>query len=1171
MLSFAPTLGINSHRLGRQESLITSSRLSLNRMSILPAIGLMRSAPLALNQPLVRTSKLLSTRIDRSHIGWDTWNPLDYPYDSSLDIESFNEGIDRSESGSDRIDLEALLTYDLQLSTFVNLDNNAPDFFTKILTNESIADVEPEKLTNEDLPIALKQSRSKSKSPAKSKPEKVPTKAKSKTSKLPAKAKPSELLPATIDSLNERLRQRIQPAIIPDPPVVNILATNDPIEPTNLESVPDIVTTFIDRSTDNIDPESSIESFVVDGASPLENREQTSPPSDNLEIVDALAESPLPKRIDLTPESRLLPDNLSPTLPTPPQLERVQKSTPNIDTNPEVIAPTDPDPRLLDPVRLPAVDAPDVSALTSPPSIQPAPAFPTTEPEITTTISESPLPFPDPLSPPPANDITATAANESGIDKTIAPASSPQLLPDTYSTTLSPAPVDADETVANTEPEVDKTIVLESPAIVTDIFPATSPLAQVEPNSSRSNEPEIATKTTEATTPIIPESLPTPMLPSPTTVNDDANIPAASDTILSDIFAATSTPPPSVESNSIPLNEIEREPTSTPEFTTLFSSDSFPTFLSPFPEVPTELTPADNNEPGIDNPTIQPNPDAISPDILPNIDTQILPVDPNSTIANEPASVTTTPEFAAQLLPENLPTIALESADPDVEITSIERDRTSIDRAIIPEFPEAVITDIATPISPVEPNSIATSNLEITSTTSPETSQFSPQLNSPLILPVETPLPADNIDIYRVTMPTSIDDNLSIDPTAPADIITPAVNNEVTNLATNRNLETLPDNIQLDRDVSNEPIELNLGSNETVDFTNLVANRNLETLPDNIQLDRNLSVNAIDLNIDRQLNLDEPILPDNNLIEPALNIEIETDAEPPIPVRGYATGGYVKAADRAKEESIAPSDTVAAMLTPGEFVINAKDAQKNLNLLTHLNSGGEAETIARSLVPELSTESYLAASATPLTKPTASIYQRQHHESLISPSLQPDLDRHQISFLNRSPLDNSETNHIDFDRSASNYLSPSLIFRKPQSSNRSDFSRFEPPDTWNSIEELMNGGSYGAEPFSFSSDGSQNFNEDRSSASSSPPNLSPKYASPVMGFANGGEVPLPDIAPKIKPITHTIEAAVPDEGGAKNSDSADLETLAREIYYRLRQRLEIERERQGLYSGNLPW
>jgi hypothetical protein len=43
----------------------------------------------------------------------------------------------------------------------------------------------------------------------------------------------------------------------------------------------------------------------------------------------------------------------------------------------------------------------------------------------------------------------------------------------------------------------------------------------------------------------------------------------------------------------------------------------------------------------------------------------------------------------------------------------------------------------------------------------------------------------------------------------------------------------------------------------------------------------------------------------------------------------------------------------------------------------------------------------------------------------------------------------------------------------------------------------------------------------------------------------------------------------PEEGD--KDDTADLEALAREIYNRLRQRIEIERERHGGHSGRLPW
>lgn len=53
-----------------------------------------------------------------------------------------------------------------------------------------------------------------------------------------------------------------------------------------------------------------------------------------------------------------------------------------------------------------------------------------------------------------------------------------------------------------------------------------------------------------------------------------------------------------------------------------------------------------------------------------------------------------------------------------------------------------------------------------------------------------------------------------------------------------------------------------------------------------------------------------------------------------------------------------------------------------------------------------------------------------------------------------------------------------------------------------------------------------------------------------------------------KAVTHTIEMPTPS---ATKADPNVLEMLAREIYQRLRQRLELERERHGFYSGRLPW
>ena len=44
--------------------------------------------------------------------------------------------------------------------------------------------------------------------------------------------------------------------------------------------------------------------------------------------------------------------------------------------------------------------------------------------------------------------------------------------------------------------------------------------------------------------------------------------------------------------------------------------------------------------------------------------------------------------------------------------------------------------------------------------------------------------------------------------------------------------------------------------------------------------------------------------------------------------------------------SIAPSDTIPAMLTPGEFVVNAKSSAKNASLLHDINSGKDIEGFA---------------------------------------------------------------------------------------------------------------------------------------------------------------------------------------------------------------------------------
>ena len=70
---------------------------------------------------------------------------------------------------------------------------------------------------------------------------------------------------------------------------------------------------------------------------------------------------------------------------------------------------------------------------------------------------------------------------------------------------------------------------------------------------------------------------------------------------------------------------------------------------------------------------------------------------------------------------------------------------------------------------------------------------------------------------------------------------------------------------------------------------------------------------------------------------------------PPMPIMGmgemvrlagFSSGGIVYAS-KGKYVNFEPkgTDTVPAMLTPGEFVVNAKASQKNLGLLNAINSG----------------------------------------------------------------------------------------------------------------------------------------------------------------------------------------------------------------------------------------
>ena len=292
------------------------------------------------------------------------------------------------------------------------------------------------------------------------------------------------------------------------------------------------------------------------------------------------------------------------------------------------------------------------------------------------------------------------------------------------------------------------------------------------------------------------------------------------------------------------------------------------------------------------------------------------------------------------------------------------------------------------------------------------------------------------------------------------------------------------------------------------------------------------------------------------------NDDNSTSITIPAPTVGYATGGHVKDVNHSDLQSIATSDTVSAMLTPGEFVINAKAAQKNLDLLTHINSGGEPEATLSSTEIQPSTIEPSPTSLTSTKIAPASI-QRQHKDSLISSALQQEADLHQLSSLNQSSLDTFPLSQVE-NKSAPNYATPPLIFRKPKlathSNSQSNYLGTDTPDTWNNIEDLMTGGNNNSDIFII----------DNSSQQHSDLEL---RASPTISrFAEGGEVTPSDLSTTIASIAQTNESPITDfQEQAENHDPAELEILAREIYHRLRQRLEIERERHGSYSGNLAW
>jgi hypothetical protein len=254
-----------------------------------------------------------------------------------------------------------------------------------------------------------------------------------------------------------------------------------------------------------------------------------------------------------------------------------------------------------------------------------------------------------------------------------------------------------------------------------------------------------------------------------------------------------------------------------------------------------------------------------------------------------------------------------------------------------------------------------------------------------------------------------------------------------------------------------------------------------------------------------------------------------------LPLQGFSVGGAVTTTGAQSGKAIAPSDIIPAMLTPGEFVINARDAQKHLPLLRQINQG----------------ESIDAAQPAEIPLPATNI--RRQRSLSIAEGLGIESGR---SIQSGGFEDVEATEPVA-------YSSPPRIFRTTAPTSPSAPASFSSNNQWSSVTDLLN---LSLDPSSATDWGQSHF---------------PEVAKPIQtaiqrhgwqGFAEGGEVT--SDAPTSAPAeTMPVAEVIPSEGGKgeKQESKGDVDALVQEIYQRLCQRLEIERERRGVYSGRSPW
>ncbi|WP_206758439.1 hypothetical protein [Nostoc sp. FACHB-133] len=605
---------------------------------------------------------------------------------------------------------------------------------------------------------------------------------------------------------------------------------------------------------------------------------------------------------------------------------------------------------------------------------------------------------------------------------------------------------------------------------------------------------------------------------------------------------------PTISATSPEIDEALVVSTNSPEIT------ETPTISATSPEIDEALVVSTNSPEITETPTIS----ATSPEI-----DEALVVSTNSPeITETPTISATSPEIA------ETPTVSTTSPEiaetPTVSTTSPEIAETPIVSATSPEIDEALV--------------VSTNSPEITET--PIVSAISPEIDEALVVSANSPEIAETPTFTAIS--PEIDEALVVSTNSPEITEIPTISatspeiDEALVVSTNSPKIAEAPTVTATSPEIDEALVFSANSPEIVEKTSI-----FREIIDNEQTveSENPEISTADT-WDNPDILDNPTSPQDE-VSTVPKVEQNAIAENLPAPKGYATGGHVTDSRVENRQQIAPSDTVPAMLTPGEFVINTRDAQKNLPLLHHINTGGTPQDI---ILPSLQTNPTEPEATTSPETPTKvdsfsdTSLQRKSAEtdspeisnSLIPSSLGLNSNKQKLSILNSPQLHTLQNETIDVGESSPQYSSPPLIFRKANPSTHTPSQWSDTPSQWSSVEDLLNGNNDDFTSFNFNDGESNSQNYEFSHVSESPQVFAKHLPSP-RGFANGGEVTPPDISREIQPITETIESTSSSSPEDEKDDTADLEALAREIYHRLRQRIEIERERHGGYSGRLPW